>query len=129
MWRSRQHQELCGRGLRSFAISDRLNRATRLNGHYWDEMQCSYRRFFAAIADKQRLRNVAIIAHVDHGKTSLVDKLLTQSGSLDESLADRAMVCTFPILTGLYSLFIPFFRTPTHSRKKEASQSLQSIPA
>ena len=60
-------------------------------------MQCSYRRFFAAIADKQRLRNVAIIAHVDHGKTSLVDKLLTQSGSLDESLADRAMVCTFPL--------------------------------
>ena len=39
------------------------------------------------------LRNVAIIAHVDHGKTTLVDKLLQQSGILGERSAapDRAM--------------------------------------
>jgi len=42
---------------------------------------------------KERLRNIAIIAHVDHGKTTLVDKVLTQSGSLDARtvLPERAM--------------------------------------
>ncbi len=34
--------------------------------------------------DISRLRNIAIIAHVDHGKTTLVDELLKQSGTLGE---------------------------------------------
>jgi len=41
----------------------------------------------------RNLRNIAIIAHVDHGKTTMVDKLLQQSGTFSayQAVTERVM--------------------------------------
>jgi GTP-binding protein len=69
---------------------------------YSSSLKFSYNRGFF-VTDKrsisgifmsiENLRNIAIIAHVDHGKTTLVDKLLSQSGTLDrkDAGAERLM--------------------------------------
>ena len=82
--------ELAGEGESRRAVV----RVDRLRRRYTD-------RTFAVASNSRKplyltameIRNVAIIAHVDHGKTTLVDKMLRQSGSFRENqvVAERVM--------------------------------------
>lgn len=80
----------------------RNKKPTAIKNFYSSSLKFSYNRDFF-VTDKRsnsgifmsikNLRNIAIIAHVDHGKTTLVDKLLSQSGTLDrkDAGAERLM--------------------------------------
>ncbi len=45
--------------------------------------------------DKEHIRNIGIVAHIDHGKTTLSDSLLARSGLLSETIAGQARALDF----------------------------------
>jgi GTP-binding protein len=73
-----------------------LGRRGRRLREFWGELaraaEASYRGV-AMPSSREKLRNVAIIAHVDHGKTTLVDAMLRQTGVFreNEQVQDRVL--------------------------------------
>ncbi len=76
--------------------------SSKLKGRTFQKRFCSQKKssnrcysvypFNFLIVYNENIRNVAIIAHVDHGKTTLVDQLLKQSGSVRNLPSERVMV-------------------------------------
>ena len=45
--------------------------------------------------DREHIRNIAIAAHIDHGKTTLSDNLIAGAGMMSEDLAGKSRVLDF----------------------------------
>ena len=59
----------------------------------WSELFAALLPAFGPAVFRMDIRNIAIIAHVDHGKTTLVDAMLLQSGAFraNQQVAERAL--------------------------------------
>ena len=77
----------------TYFITKNLSKNKNMTKYYGYSIEINqkWRRFM--ITKREDVRNIAIIAHVDHGKTTLVDELLKQSGTFRENqeVAERVM--------------------------------------
>ena len=77
---------------------------------------------------REDVRNVAIIAHVDHGKTTLVDELLKQSGVFraNQEVQERVMDSN-DIERDVESPFFPKIQQFTTKERKSTSSTPQAM--
>ena len=78
---------------------------------------------------REDVRNIAIIAHVDHGKTTLVDELLKQSGVFRENqeVAERVMDSTI-LRRNVVSQSSPKIQQSLTKEQRSTSSTLLATP-
>ena len=76
---------------------------------------------------REDVRNVAIIAHVDHGKTTLVDELLKQSGVFRANQEVQERVMDSNDIERVESPFFPKIQQFTTKERKSTSSTPQAM--